>query len=87
MPLGITRGEFEIPKKYASCTLLTVYLIKWLKTDLGTDYGDFTVDVGGAEIKRIVLESTPAQNGKFLNIHVPGHENSPGRYDGKEIEW
>lgn len=45
------------------------------------------MDVGAAELKRIVLESAPTQNGKFLNIHVPGHENSPGRYDGKEIEW
>ena len=74
-------------QKGVQCKLLTEYLIKWLKTDLGTDYGDFTVDVGAAEIKRIVLASTPAQNGKFLNIHVPGHENSPGRYDGKAIEW
>lgn len=86
MSFGIARGEFEDP---------TVRIMpfadriphQWLKTDLGTDYGDFTVDVGAAEIKRIVLASTPAQNGKFLNIHVPGHENSPGRYDGKEIEW
>lgn len=74
-------------QQYLLSTLLTKYFVKWLKTDLGTDYGDFTVDVGAAEIKRIILASSPAQNGKFLNIHVPGHENAPGRYDGKEIEW
>lgn len=85
--LLVSPGVSLRPTRLISDILLTVYFIKWLKTDLGTDYGDFTVDVGAAEIKRIVLESTPAQNGKFLNIHVPGHENAPGRYDGKEIEW
>jgi hypothetical protein len=87
MSFGVAWGESETSKTGFRHKLLTAYLTKWLKTDLGTDYGDFTVDVGAAEIKRIVLESAPAQNGKFLNIHVPGHEKSPGRYDGKEIEW
>lgn len=84
--LLVSPGVRSNPARLNPGILLTKSF-KWLKTDLGTDYGDFTVDVGAAEIKRIVLESTPAQNGKFLNIHVPGHENAPGRYDGKEIEW
>jgi len=45
------------------------------------------VEVGVTELKRIILESGKAQNGKFLNIHVPGQENSRGKYDGGEIPW
>ncbi|KAG6354615.1 hypothetical protein INS49_004633 [Diaporthe citri] len=89
----VSKAGFHMLNKQFSLDLaeegFTCLLVSpgWLKTDLGTDYGDFTVDVGAAEMKRIILASTPAQNGKFLNIHVPGHENSPGRHDGKEIEW
>ncbi|GAB7353829.1 hypothetical protein MBLNU459_g4201t1 [Dothideomycetes sp. NU459] len=59
----------------------------WLKTDLGGEHADFDVEVGASELKRIILESSKAQNGKFLNIRVPGHEDSYGRYDGGEIPW
>ncbi|KAK4553124.1 hypothetical protein LTR86_009851 [Recurvomyces mirabilis] len=59
----------------------------WLKTDLGGDYADFPVEVGVTELKRIILEADKSQNGKFVNIHVPGQEQAWGRYDGKEIEW
>jgi hypothetical protein len=45
------------------------------------------VEVGVAELKRIILESSKAQNGKFLNIHVPGQEKSRQQYDGGEISW
>lgn len=84
--LLVSPGVCLRPLTFIEARPLTAH-VKWLKTDLGTDYGDFTVDVGAAEIKRIVIEASPSQNGKFLNIHVPGHETSPGRYDGKEIEW
>ena len=45
------------------------------------------MEVGVAEVKRIILEATKEQNGKFLNIHVPGMENAWGHYDGGEIPW
>ncbi|WPH01305.1 Hypothetical protein R9X50_00414400 [Acrodontium crateriforme] len=59
----------------------------WLTTDLGGEGADFPVDVGVQDVIRIILDSTPAQNGKFLNIHVPGQEDAWGSYDGKEISW
>ena len=60
---------------------------QWLKTELGTDYADFDVEVGATETKRIILEADKVQNGKFVNIHVPGYENAHGHYDGKEVPW
>ena len=48
---------------------------------------DLEVEVGVKELKRIMLESIEAQNGKCVNIHVPGMEDSVGRYDGGEIPW
>ncbi|KAL8649804.1 MAG: hypothetical protein Q9210_004182 [Variospora velana] len=59
----------------------------WLKTDLGGDNADLDVEVGVSELKRIILQSTKAQNGKFLNIHVPGQEKAWGQYDGGEVPW
>jgi len=59
----------------------------WLKTDLGGEHAEFDVQVGVAELKRIILESTPADNGKLVNIHIQGQENSWGHYDGGEIPW
>lgn len=45
------------------------------------------VEVGVSELKRIILESNKAQNGKFVNIHVPGQEDAHGRYHGGEVPW
>jgi hypothetical protein len=60
----------------------------WLKTDLGgVDYADLEVPVGVAELKRIILEATPSQNGQLVNILVPGQEEAFGLYNGKEIPW
>lgn len=66
---------------------ILIFRIQWLKTDLGGEQADFDVSVGVKETKRIILEATTAQNGKFVNIHVPGHENAWGQYDGKEVSW
>ncbi|KAL9022353.1 MAG: hypothetical protein Q9185_000468 [Variospora sp. 1 TL-2023] len=60
---------------------------KWLKTNLGGDNADLDVEVGVTELKRIILQSTKAQNGKCLNIHVPGQEEAWGQYDGGEVPW
>ncbi len=62
-------------------------LLQWLKTNLGGEYADFDVEVGVTELKRIILESNTAQNGKLLGIRVPGYEKSRGQYDGGEIPW
>jgi len=61
--------------------------VQWLKTDLGGEHADLPVETGVSELKRIMLAATKEQNGKFLNIHVPGQEQAWGRYDGGEIEW
>lgn len=54
---------------------------------MGGEFAELPVEVGTAEVKRILLEATPAWNGKFLNIHVPGWEDDPHKYDGGEIPW
>lgn len=54
---------------------------------MGGEGADLPVEVGTAEVKRIILEATPAQTGQFLTIHVPGQEDAWGKYDGKEIPW
>lgn len=54
---------------------------------MGGEGADLPVSVGTAEVKRMILEATPAWNGKFLNIRVPGMEDSWGKYDGGEISW
>lgn len=59
-----------------------------LRTDLVGGHGDFEVAVGVNEVKRIILETTTKQNGRFVNIHVPGWECAvPGKYDGGELPW
>ena len=59
-----------------------------MKTELGGgDYAELEVDVGAAEVKRIILGADKSQNGKFFNIHVPGKEDSSGMYNGGEIDW
>lgn len=61
---------------------------QWLKTDLGSSYADLEPAVGVKEVLRIMNETTPKQNGKFLNIHVPGwEEKHPAYYNGEEVPW
>ncbi|KAL5365267.1 hypothetical protein BJX96DRAFT_158857 [Aspergillus floccosus] len=61
----------------------------WLQTDMGGSRADLPVAQGAEAVVNIMNDATTAQNGKFLNIHVPGWENNPGlnQYDGKEIPW
>lgn len=54
---------------------------------MGNENADLSVDVGVAEVKRLILESGREQNGKFLNIKVPKTEKMVWEYDGKEIPW
>ncbi|KAL8718595.1 MAG: hypothetical protein Q9225_004280 [Loekoesia sp. 1 TL-2023] len=84
--LHMLNAQYAMDHAEAGFTFLCVSP-GWLKTDLGGEHGDFDVEVGVNELKRIILESSKAQNGKFLNIHVPGHEKALGQYDGGEIPW
>ncbi|KAF9238165.1 hypothetical protein DTO027I6_7872 [Penicillium roqueforti] len=61
----------------------------WLRTDLGSKRADLPVEVGAEKVLDIIQKATPEQNGKFVNIHVPGWEKREGsnQYDGKEIPW
>ena len=54
---------------------------------MGGEYADLDVSVGVKETLRIISEATKAQNGKFVNIRVPGWEGPPQSYDGKEVPW
>ena len=75
-------------KKSRYSNLLTVHS-QWLKTDLGSQNADLEVGTGVRAMIDLVLKSGRDQNGKFLNIHVPGWEGAPGpnQYDGKELPW
>nr|POE80957.1 putative oxidoreductase [Quercus suber] len=53
--------------------------------DAGFTFLSISPGDGVTDVKRIILESDPTYNGKFLNIHVLGQENAYGQYDGKEF--
>ncbi|KAJ5467893.1 hypothetical protein N7475_005645 [Penicillium sp. IBT 31633x] len=61
----------------------------WLRTDLGGHRAHLSVQTGAEKVVDIIQNATPKQNGKFVNIHVPGWEAPEGadQYDGKEIPW
>jgi hypothetical protein len=61
-----------------------------VKTDLGgKEWADLELDESIKGVIKVILNAGPSQNGKFLNIHVPGWEDKPAehRYDGKEAPW
>ncbi|KAJ5548265.1 hypothetical protein N7513_005499 [Penicillium frequentans] len=61
----------------------------WLRTDLGSSRADLPVEVGAEKVVDIMQKTGPPQNGKLINIHVPGWENAPGpnQYPGGEAAW
>ncbi|KAF7561809.1 hypothetical protein G7046_g2352 [Stylonectria norvegica] len=63
----------------------------WLRTDLGSDQADLSVDQGVAGVLEIEANLTKEKNGKFLNINVPGFKSKveyvTNSYDGEEIPW
>ncbi|KAJ6091193.1 hypothetical protein N7467_003162 [Penicillium canescens] len=64
----------------------------WLRTDLGGSRADLPVETGAEKVVDIIQKATPKQNGKFVNIHVPGWKEGQGadradQYDGNEIPW
>lgn len=50
---------------------------------------DLPVETGAEAVIRILNNVSKEQNGRFLNIHVPGWENNPAvnQYDGEEVPW
>ncbi|KAL5337222.1 hypothetical protein BJX70DRAFT_399867 [Aspergillus crustosus] len=61
----------------------------WLRTELGGDYADLSVETGAEEVLKYIKKGGSEYNGRFLNIHVPGWENAsgPNQYDGKDAPW
>ncbi|CAG8094351.1 unnamed protein product [Penicillium nalgiovense] len=60
----------------------------WLRTDQGGPYADLEAGTGAKAVLDLSRDRE-ALNGKFLNIHVPGLEETQGlhKYDELEIEW
>ena len=56
---------------------------------MGSQDADLEVKTGVKATIDLILKSRPDQNGKFLNIHVPGWKSAPGsnQYDGKDLPW
>lgn len=56
---------------------------------MGGSRADLPAAQGAEAVVRIMDDATTAQNGKFLNIHVPGWDKHEGanQYDGKEVPW
>ncbi|KXT15252.1 hypothetical protein AC579_4849 [Pseudocercospora musae] len=73
--------DLESRVEHAECS--------WLQTDLGSQNADLPVSTGVESVKDIILSSTPAQNGKFVTIKVPGWEDTqgPNKYHGGENPW
>ena len=63
--------------------------MQWLRTDQGGPYADLDAETGAEAVLALLSRDREALNGKFLNIHVPGWEETKGlhKYDGLEIEW
>ncbi|CAG9953293.1 unnamed protein product [Clonostachys rosea f. rosea IK726] len=61
----------------------------WIKTPIGGDNADLDVGTAARATLDVIVRSGPDLNGKFLNIHVPGWENSPGlnQYEGGQPAW
>lgn len=62
---------------------------QWLKTNDVNQWAHLETEVGVAEVKRIILEANPSQNGQFRNIHIPNWHSTdrPDHYDGLEIPF
>lgn len=56
---------------------------------MGTEAADLDVSVGVRSVKEWILTANKDMNGKFVNIRVPGWEDTGtvSQYDGEEIPW
>lgn len=88
--LMISPGVSAFPQSFNKLRVAdTVLPCQWLKTDLGSQYADLDVSVGAEKTIDIILAANKSQNGKFVNISLPGWTNQQGKatYDGAEIPW
>lgn len=62
---------------------------QWIKTDLGSQDADLTVDESAKAVLEIVHGVSKADNGKFFNVKVPGWEKAEGlnQYAGGSPAW
>jgi NAD(P)-dependent dehydrogenase (short-subunit alcohol dehydrogenase family) len=61
--------------------------LQWLKTDMGTEHADLSLEQGVTAVKKLILETGKEHNGRFLNIKVPKTDEMMWDYDGKDIPW
>ncbi|OJD29425.1 short chain oxidoreductase [Diplodia corticola] len=61
----------------------------WIQTDLGGTGADLTIEQGSNATADIIFRVKKEDNGKFLNVHVPGWEKAEGinQYDGGCPPW
>ncbi|POR36187.1 Putative short chain oxidoreductase [Tolypocladium paradoxum] len=61
----------------------------WVRTDMGGARGDLDVETSVEATLDVVSRAAASDNGKFLNIHVPGWEKAEGsnQYDGGQLPW
>ncbi|RDH24939.1 NAD(P)-binding protein [Aspergillus niger ATCC 13496] len=55
----------------------------WLRTDMGGQDADLSVEEGATAVWEMVSSCTQTQNGQFMNIHIPGSES----YTWDIIPW
>ena len=62
---------------------------QWVKTDQGGPWADLTGEESAKATLDVLSKNREEINGKLMNIHVAGWENT-GKlhsYDGAEIAW
>ncbi|KAJ9615696.1 hypothetical protein H2200_001772 [Cladophialophora chaetospira] len=61
----------------------------WLRTDLGGDQADLSVETGAKGTLEILDKATKDDTGKFFDITVPGWDKNAqfNRYEGGELPW
>lgn len=55
----------------------------WLRTEIGTDAAELSVETGAATVLRVIDGLTLEDSGSFRNIEVEGIES----YQGGDIPW
>ncbi|KAH8804163.1 short-chain dehydrogenase-like protein [Flagelloscypha sp. PMI_526] len=60
----------------------------WVKTDMGSDEAELTVEQSVNGILRVIKQSDSSSNGKFFDVEVEGWKPTPiSAYQGGEIAW
>lgn len=61
----------------------------WLRTDLGGEQGELTVEEGAAASLKLIAEAGKEQNGQFTKIYIDEWETKGyiHKYDGVSSPW